>query len=219
MKHVSRSIFAAGLLAFIAMSPAPAAMVSDGSDGAFMPQTHVDVIPDGDGIYHYSVIDIAAPYMVTVDRQGWDGDVFLLSQGDISIAGILNFEDSNLHLQTAGNIHLSGRIYGSGSLFLGAGGDVSLTNNANGSPDQHYPDGGSVQITADGLWDPDWDPDNLSASAGLVLTSASFSNYVPSLDIVLDHPYVFVEQVPVPGAFWLFASAVGLLGWTRRGQT
>lgn len=55
-------------------------------------------------------------------------------------------------------------------------------------------------------------------SGGFTLQFAAVCGAVPgcSADIYIDNVMIDAAVVPVPAALWLFASALGLLGWTKR---
>ena len=48
------------------------------------------------------------------------------------------------------------------------------------------------------------------------LSVYAIKGYNPFIPLAADSTFNLVSVVPVPGAVWLFGSAIGLLGWARR---
>ena len=77
-----------------------------------------------------------------------------------------------------------------------------------------YSSDGIIDFTDNGL-DDVWLPDGI-----LTLEFYEFFDDVPNeVDAIWGGTVTFKVVIPIPAAAWLFASALGLLGWVRRRNT
>ncbi len=112
-------------------------LVSDGSEGAFAPTSHVTVPLPADGILNYTTIDIPAGVTVTFTKNANNTSAILLATGHVNIQGSIN-------------VSASGRIGGVG------GGDGGLKGTGDTAPAGNGTDGeglspGTAGLATDGF--------------------------------------------------------------------
>lgn len=213
-------LLAATLLAFVCQATVQAAQVpllSDGSDGVFAPLNSLVLYPEADGIFNFTTVDIAPEVLVSVDRESYAGDVYLLATGDITIHGALDSGSGALHLHTPGTVYLDGKVYGE-SIHV-AYGQFHAVNNPNGNPDQHRSSAGSLTLYPDGELpvEPDTAVETVNAAI-LAGVTISAQMWVPPYLIRLPNELMLTTyfsppaNVPLPGALPLLVSALGLAG-------
>jgi hypothetical protein len=102
---------------------------STGSDGAFAPTANTEVLLPADGTLNYTTVNIPAGVVVTFTRNVLNSPVYLLTTGDVTIAGTINVSalDGNGVVPGkggpgGGDGGLGGMLSTAGGRGLGAGG-------------------------------------------------------------------------------------------------
>jgi hypothetical protein len=194
-----------GLLTAPGLHAATLSVLSDGSDGSFVPADSTTLSLDGNQVFNFTDIRIASGVTVDFDQGGLAVD--FLGTGDITIAGTLDASLLDLVITTPGRLTIDGEIL-AGSLQLEAT-DILLTGSLSAQGELSLGAGNSITLEQDSTLSAgsgtlsvgDGNPVDLAPDGGSVLVSGP--------GIVLS-PAVPITVVPVPAALWLFSS--GLLG-------
>ena len=125
---------------------------SNGADGVFNPLSDTVLnVPEPDGIFNFTNVDIPLGVTVTFARNTTNTPVIILSSGDVRIDGILSVNGGDSPaVGTAGDGNLADDglpgLGGPGGFNGGSGGE--LGSNANGS-DGQGPGGGQASLSRD----------------------------------------------------------------------
>ena len=190
-------------------------ILSNGSDGAFRPQVSLYLVPDSDGLFNFTDIEIPADVSVSFDPSLFPTGITFLATGDIFLRGTLNAAGADLHVTTP-------------HVFTLDVGSAFYANNYNIEAEQvsilgefHTVPGGTANITNDAM-----NGGTSFSGFGVTMTMDTFSGFgvtetyeflTPTLYFLTPTFEPFsIATVPLPASFLLMFPAIGLMIARRR---
>ncbi len=130
---------------------------SDGSDGALdlttagtFDMSSLGKDPDGDNIYHFTTINIAAGVTLSLSGRTISGPVVFLAQGDVAVAGTIDLHGANGHSPTAIPSQRVPSIPGPGGFPGGVGGNSINAAQPGGGPSGGQAGNGNANTSGSG---------------------------------------------------------------------
>ncbi len=106
-------------------------IISDGTDGSFIPTTSTTLLPPVDGIFNFTDIDIASGVTLDFNRNGYEDTIWLTSTSNISIFGDINWTGT-LGISAPGDVAIGGNfvVANNGNLTIESNGLISFLSDS-----------------------------------------------------------------------------------------
>lgn len=105
-------------------------LVSSGSDGSLNVLSDITLALTPDNRFDFSGISLVTGATLSFSGTNPEGVIYLLSQGDISLAGTVNAGQNSLVISTAANLSITGDLQALPNISLISGGTSSISGSA-----------------------------------------------------------------------------------------